>query len=267
MMASVAVSIASVAQASDLYQYTGAGNITSGAVISIDGNADSLQAGGIALTDLSNPAGSVITFCLDVSGGLNKIVTGQLYEQVPFSSTTTGLNPPWGTTGVLPDPTGNAAAASAAIQNAATAYYLNGGSLGTDSAKWAALQLAIWEELYDTTVSGANANPGNPLGAGRFQVLSTQIAGVAGTAANEVAGVAANPQPPFPGFVLVPLEMNANGTAKLDVNGNVIPDRDFQEFLVGITPIPEPTTLIAGALLLLPFGASTMRFIRKNRTA
>lgn len=31
--------------------------------------------------------------------------------------------------------------------------------------------------------------------------------------------------------------------------------------------VPEPTTMIAGALLLLPFGASTIRFIRKNRKA
>lgn len=31
--------------------------------------------------------------------------------------------------------------------------------------------------------------------------------------------------------------------------------------------VPEPTTMIAGALLLLPFGASTLRFFRKNRTA
>jgi len=32
-------------------------------------------------------------------------------------------------------------------------------------------------------------------------------------------------------------------------------------------PVPEPTTLIAGALLLLPFGASTLRMLRRNRTA
>ena len=31
--------------------------------------------------------------------------------------------------------------------------------------------------------------------------------------------------------------------------------------------VPEPTTIIAGALLLLPFGASTLRILRKNRTA
>ena len=33
------------------------------------------------------------------------------------------------------------------------------------------------------------------------------------------------------------------------------------------TPVPEPTTMIAGALLLLPFGASTLRRMRKTRTA
>ena len=31
--------------------------------------------------------------------------------------------------------------------------------------------------------------------------------------------------------------------------------------------VPEPTTMIAGALLLLPFGASTLRILRKNRAA
>lgn len=30
--------------------------------------------------------------------------------------------------------------------------------------------------------------------------------------------------------------------------------------------VPEPTTVIAGALLLLPFGASTLRILRRNRT-
>jgi len=31
--------------------------------------------------------------------------------------------------------------------------------------------------------------------------------------------------------------------------------------------VPEPTTMLAGALLLLPFGASTLRILRKNRAA
>jgi hypothetical protein len=34
-----------------------------------------------------------------------------------------------------------------------------------------------------------------------------------------------------------------------------------------VVTTPEPTTMIAGALLLLPFGASTLRMFRKTRTA
>jgi hypothetical protein len=36
---------------------------------------------------------------------------------------------------------------------------------------------------------------------------------------------------------------------------------------VGVTAVPEASTIIAGALLLLPFGASTLRILRRNRTA
>jgi hypothetical protein len=32
-----------------------------------------------------------------------------------------------------------------------------------------------------------------------------------------------------------------------------------------ITMVPEPTTLIAGALLLLPFGASMIQVLRRKR--
>ncbi len=32
-------------------------------------------------------------------------------------------------------------------------------------------------------------------------------------------------------------------------------------------PVPEPTTLLAGALLLLPFGTSAVRMLRKNKTS
>jgi len=34
-----------------------------------------------------------------------------------------------------------------------------------------------------------------------------------------------------------------------------------------ISSVPEPTTMVAGALLLLPFGASTLRILRKSRAA
>lgn len=40
----------------------------------------------------------------------------------------------------------------------------------------------------------------------------------------------------------------------------------FTAFHAG-SVIPEPSSLIAGALLLLPFGASALRILRRNRTA
>jgi hypothetical protein len=34
-----------------------------------------------------------------------------------------------------------------------------------------------------------------------------------------------------------------------------------------VTPVPEPTTIISGALLLLPFGSSAFRQLRKKLQA
>jgi hypothetical protein len=48
-------------------------------------------------------------------------------------------------------------------------------------------------------------------------------------------------------------------------NGGLVSVTDLSNNLAP-TPVPEPTTMIAGALLLLPFGASTLRILRK-RTA
>jgi hypothetical protein len=38
-------------------------------------------------------------------------------------------------------------------------------------------------------------------------------------------------------------------------------------FTLNSTPVPEPTTLISGALLILPFGASTLRILRRKACA
>jgi len=34
---------------------------------------------------------------------------------------------------------------------------------------------------------------------------------------------------------------------------------------LGLSPIPEPSSIIAGALMVLPFGASTLRILRRKR--
>jgi hypothetical protein len=44
------------------------------------------------------------------------------------------------------------------------------------------------------------------------------------------------------------------------------PDRNIMAQFV-VTAVPEPTTGLAGALLLLPFGASTLRILRRNRAS
>ena len=46
-------------------------------------------------------------------------------------------------------------------------------------------------------------------------------------------------------------------------------DKDFNDMIVSLTaqPIPEPTTVIAGALLLLPFAASMLRVVRRKHSA
>lgn len=47
-------------------------------------------------------------------------------------------------------------------------------------------------------------------------------------------------------------------------------DFDFNDLVVevsGVVPVPESSTIIAGALLLLPFGASTLRILRRTRAA
>jgi len=62
------------------------------------------------------------------------------------------------------------------------------------------------------------------------------------------------------------LEQNANGN---NVAGHVFvrnADGSNPE-ITGFATVPEPTTVLASVLLLLPFGVSTLRFIRKNRTA
>ncbi len=58
----------------------------------------------------------------------------------------------------------------------------------------------------------------------------------------------------------------AYGVFALDLTGNTPGSANtyFQPQL-GFTPVPEPSTVVAGALLLLPFGVSTVRILRKNK--
>jgi Domain of unknown function (DUF4114) len=74
-----------------------------------------------------------------------------------------------------------------------------------------------------------------------------------------------------PGNVTVPWDTGSYilGWEDLPVSGPNEGDNDYQDMIVevsGVTPVPEATTIIAGALLLLPLGASTLRILRRSRT-
>lgn len=68
-------------------------------------------------------------------------------------------------------------------------------------------------------------------------------------------------------------DFQANSTSTLlqftDVSGGVESGTAFGAAIdnVVLVPVPEPATTIAGALLLLPFGASAVRILRKNQKA
>jgi hypothetical protein len=73
----------------------------------------------------------------------------------------------------------------------------------------------------------------------------------------------------IPGFVTAPggtFNPNATGnyafSLEADKAGSSIGESDIT---VDVAAVPEPSTILAGALLLLPFGASALRKLRKNR--
>jgi hypothetical protein len=67
-------------------------------------------------------------------------------------------------------------------------------------------------------------------------------------------------------FLWTASSTSAGFTAIYD-NNTVAQGNDFALDDLSLVAVPEPTTIIAGALLLLPFGASTLRILRRNRMA
>jgi hypothetical protein len=123
----------------------------------------------------------------------------------------------------------------------------------------AGLALAMYEALYDSTGYGmynAAVNSGN------FYVTAGLSGGVL-TAYNSYLSI------------LNTASSAASVTANL-ANGYVLRDANYvatgvatpgagQDLIWNVTPVPEPTTMIAGAMLLLPFGLQTVRHLRKRK--
>jgi hypothetical protein len=188
---------------------------------------------------------TITTVCTDIKG---VVYIGSQYNFVQgVFNGQTGYDPKWAALSG-----GNPATA---IDQAAYIYQTYGNLLTAGSASQAAaVQLAVWKVLYDN----GDANYDN-FGAGVFTVKptnagdSTVLTAITDAKTYVDAAVAQNQQ--YVGYLLQPTDSNGN------------PTTDVQEMLYNITPVPEPTTIIAGALLLLPFGFSTLRIVRRNRAA
>ena len=205
-------------------------------------------AGAIAMTKSSGDASmpdSFLTVCLDIGGTLLMAKTYGYSASTPFAGQS-GINPLWGSGngGGL----NNSANATAAIQAAANIFYTHSSVLssGTPTER-SALQLAVWEALYDTTAGSTTYG----LSDGRFKITSGDAAAIT-LASSWLSAV--DPNALYVGYLLKPDPSQQHGT-------------DGQEFFYNVTPVPEASTVIAGALLLLPLAASAVRILRKSNAA
>lgn len=262
----VTVSIDTSGQFSAL---TGGIQIHEDGSVSINGNAPSGP----------NVAGmpvNYVTMCTDINGSL---YLGDSYSyQTPVSTFAghNGLNPTWGGTGTP----------SQAIQNAAMLFYHFGnltsggvteaGAASAQADAMAGLQLAIWEALYDTQANGqVQANEGTSTinSNARFKVYSTAQSTVGSSDANAITianselsylnGLSNEGNFGIPGYLLFP---NPDTQYSGDPYDNANEDHEPPQELL-FAPVPEPTTLIAGALLMAPFGSSLLRGLRKKSKA
>lgn len=193
------------------------------------------------------PSGDFWSTCLSPAGLLD--TASHNYTASSFAAGAPGKNPAAWAAGTQGD---------AGIQNAQYLWRLYAPTIiasGT-AAQGTGLVLAMYEALYDSTGYGTTTTSGNgkfwltsPLAGSIFNSYTTYLGALNGV--SSTANVAANLGT---GNIL---RSNENGAGQ---------DLIWIPTATGpIVPVPEPATVIAGALLLLPFGASTIRILRKNR--
>lgn len=191
-------------------------------------------AGEIKMKPTSGP--DLVTFCLSPAGNLNN----GLYDSLTFDAAKSGNNPTsWATDG--------------GIENASYLWYAQKDSI-TTAAQGAAMQLALWELLYDSTDSGSITGGGSLTG-GRFTAAGTGVADSAFVTA----------------FNAYMSQITTAGGATIDSFYSTHPgyvlrpqDAGGQDLLTSITPVPEPGTWLAALALFLPFGAGSLRLLRKR---
>lgn len=203
----------------------------------------------------SVPAYNMATVCLDIGEWLG--IPKEKFDILSSAGNLAGINPNWGNPA---DPVGNGNAKKAL--NAAAYIADKSGLAGTYTAgqqtiEYAALQLAVWETLYD---SPSATDYG--FGSGRFKI-NTPYASMSGT--RKAIYDQANSYLDL--IRLLPHKFE--DVTPMVFNILKPSDGSGQElfFEIGsIHVVPEPTTYLAGALLLVPFGVSMLRLVRNKPT-
>jgi hypothetical protein len=126
------------------------------------------------------------------------------------------------------------------------------GLSGTASDQAAALEFAVWDVLYNSKGYGQ-------LGGAVYTAPTGQFDGAALADFNAYITALTTAGPNIPLYTGNVLE----GTG---APGDGAGAGDDQEFFLLSSPVPEPSTIVAGALLLLPFGVGTLRSLRRTRT-
>ena len=214
-----------------------------------------------------NPLGGVniitpfYTTCMSPSGNLNWN-TPDNYTLQTFAQASPGINPSlWASSG--PNGTG----ALWGIQNANYLFTqqahtlepggnatLGGSYVGTAADQGAAMALAMYAALFNST------DYGKINGSGPFQVTGFGNVNVLTDYGLDINALKAYKGTPLTtGYLLTPpsSEWNSGAGQAMILLGDDVPQ--------GNPSVPEPTTIISGVLMLLPFGASTLRILRRNR--
>jgi hypothetical protein len=222
-----------------LYQFT---------VIGADSTVGGLKANSQGYEGTGLTVGSQFeSVCLSPSGDLGW--TEHSYNYMSFGDAApTAIPAAWATATV-----NGVSGVQVGIQNAAYLWKVYGGTV-TSGSQGAGLAEAMYQVLYDSTGYGT-LNTTKP----SFTPLFGGDTVAQGYYTSYIADLEAN---------------GATVKANIQNMGMLVPNPEDssigagQEFIF-LTPntpnvVPEPTTLISGALLLLPFGASTLRILRKK---
>lgn len=216
---------------------------------SIDNHVQSGLAGAIRL-DPVNGGKSFETLCTDVSAVL---VLGNSYtfsDPKNFAQTALGSNPYWGA---------DHNSALQAINNAAFLYYNHQDWLyGNDLDKKAALQLAVWAALYNT---GGKLTLDDQ--SQRFWVAGQSEAKTEADAL--LATLLTANLSTLNGQLLQPLLQN--GGVDIGAQEVFAPPwmlGDSVDPITPIAPVPEPSTVVAGLLLMIPLGVSIARRLHRK---